>query len=142
MILFELFIPDTTCGYYPILLAGLNWTNRDFVSPYMTGADPAQNLNVAHLKWRHMTSPHITIHDVIYLFVDRTKWNWTAQISSTVSNFFVSFHVTILSQISPSRKMFSRESKRLLLRKPTKYGWLKYGQYGWLRKPGIFHGIL
>ena len=42
-----------------------------------SGADPAQNLNVAqrccHLKWRHMTSRHITIHDVIYLFIDKSE---------------------------------------------------------------------
>ena len=80
--------------------------------------NPAKNLTVAqrwhHLKWRHMMSGHITIHDIIYLLIDKTKWNWTAQIPRMPSNSLSVFTWRSFSQISPSRKMFSRESERLL----------------------------
>ena len=82
---------------------------------HIAGADPAQNLNVAqrwrYLKWRHMSSRHITIHDVIYLFIDKTKWNWTVQISSTLSNSSSIFMGRSLCKFLHITKCF-QESRR------------------------------
>ena len=88
----------------------------------------------ARIQLKIWMSLNATIHDVIYLFINKTKWNWTAQIPSTLSSYLSVFMWRSFRKSLHLAKCFQQSRRDFCC--------VNQQNMALLRKPVIFHGIL